>query len=82
MNEVERLKRDEKKIIARILFWAANMPVILLLYVFARSVWLEASLLYLALVSVQNNLETAYASLTGKRAERRSLENPPADSGD
>lgn len=74
MDELERARRSERRIVARIVFWALNLPAVAACYFLARSTFLEASLLYLALVSVENNLETALAQLAGKRGERRTLE--------
>lgn len=40
-------------------FWVANIPAVLFLFVFYRSIWDSASILYLALVSIYALVLTA-----------------------
>lgn len=77
--EVRKLRRGELFALWRCAFWTINMPVAILLYALDKPLWLEVSVLYLVIVSIYANAESAYASLSAKRGERRSLENPPSD---
>lgn len=77
-DDLAKLRRGEIFAIFRCAFWTVNMPVAILLYALDRPLWLEVSVLYLVIVSIYANAESAYASFSAKRGERRSVENPPS----
>lgn len=70
-------KGGEQFAAARCIFWMVNMPLAIGLYALQRPLWLQISVLYLVIVSIYANIESAYGSYSAKRAERRSIENPP-----
>lgn len=70
-------RRGERFALGRCVFWAVNLPLAVLVYELSRATWVEVSVLYLVIVSIYANAESAYSSYSAKRAERRSLENPP-----
>jgi hypothetical protein len=76
---LRKLRRGELFALWRCVFWLVNMPTAIGLYAFDKPIWLQVSVLYLVIVSIYANIESAYSSLSAKRAERRSLENPPAE---
>jgi hypothetical protein len=49
-------------------------------YVITLNPALKQSIFVIFILSVYANIESAYSSYSAKRAERRSMENPPADS--
>lgn len=65
-------KRGERFAMVRCVFWIVNMPVAWALLPGSPAVK------YLIEVSLYANAESAYASYSAKRGERRSVENPPA----
>jgi hypothetical protein len=71
-------RRGEVFALWRCIFWALNMPAAVYCYLAQKPLWLEVSVLYLVVVSIYANAESAYSSYSAKRAERRSMENPPA----
>jgi hypothetical protein len=71
-------RRGELFALWRCIFWCVNMPAAIVCYLEAKPLWLQISVLYLVVVSIYANAESAYSSYSAKRAERRSIENPPA----
>lgn len=55
-------------------FWMANFPPVILIYVFAPQVWKDASILYLALVSIYANVAGHWAAWQASRVEVRQEE--------
>lgn len=50
-------------------FWVANFPPVILIYALAPDVWKQASILYLALVSIYANVAGHWAAWQASRAE-------------
>jgi hypothetical protein len=58
-------------------FWIANFPPVVLIYAYAPGVWQEASILYLALVSIYANVAGHWAAWAAARVEVRQEELSP-----
>lgn len=50
-------------------WWAANVPAVIALYVFAPAAWKQVSILYLALVSIYALVLTADGNEEASRAK-------------
>lgn len=48
-------------------FWAGNLPIVIVTYVFFHHVWLEVSILYLALVSIYANFVGHWSGWSAER---------------
>lgn len=71
-----QLRRSEWYALGRCFFWLVNLPVVVAIYLLNRPLWEEASILYLAIVSIYAIVESPYTTYKAARAERRSLEHP------
>lgn len=72
-------KAVERLHLARVIFWwGIQAPLVVVLFFFDRSLWMQLSVLYLVLVSLYANGATDLSTYTARRAERRSVENPPS----
>jgi hypothetical protein len=62
--------------------WGVHLPVVVLLFTFARPVWELISILYLALVSIYANMMGHWSTWQAARVEVRQeeqAENEPAE---
>jgi hypothetical protein len=67
-EQLRKLRRAERFALGRCIFWTCNLP---LAAIFVGPVPVK----YLVLVSIYANAESAYASYSAKRGERRTLED-------
>lgn len=63
-------------------FWVANFPPVIICYVFLPDVFKQASILYLALVSIYANVAGHWASWQASRVEVRQEEIEAARTGE
>ena len=56
-------------------FWLANFPPVIVVYVFAPETWKQASILYLALVSIYANVSGHWSAWQAARVEVRQEED-------
>ena len=65
----------QKKLHLRLaIFWAINLPVVCLIYFLLPEVWKEASILYLAVVSIYANFVGEISSWQAAKVEVRQEE--------
>jgi hypothetical protein len=52
-----------------VIFWLANFPPVIAVYIFAPGAWKEGSILYLALVSIYANVAGHWSAWQAARVE-------------
>jgi hypothetical protein len=79
-ESLRKVRRLERLHLVRVFFWwGTQIPLVTVAFFFARSFWLQISVLYLVYVSLYANGATDLGAWQGARAERRSIENPPVE---